>query len=170
MLPATPVGLRRGRDDGSVTAEAAVALPALVVLLLGAMWVLAALSVQARCVDTARLAARAAARGDSEADVRRRAAASLPAGATVTVTRTGTEVRVTVRAPAPSIVVGLTAPELAATATAAVEPEAEQPVPSGQAGGDQSPGPRPAHRQLGRGRRPPGRAPTGRRGEPQGGR
>jgi hypothetical protein len=51
-------------DRGSVTAEAAVALPALLVLVAGAVAVVVALAAQVRCVDAAREVARAAARGE----------------------------------------------------------------------------------------------------------
>ena len=68
-----------------VTAELAVALPA-VVLVLGAC--LAGVSAgidQIRCVDAARLGARAAARGDSAAASRAAALAAAPEGAVVTI-------------------------------------------------------------------------------------
>lgn len=88
---------RPGGEDGMVTAETAVALPAVVLVLalgLGA----AGLGVDTvRCVDAARVGARAAARGDDGAVAARRAA---PDGSGITHTRAGGDVRVDVVAPA----------------------------------------------------------------------
>ena len=53
-----------------VTAEAAVALPVLVLVLAGAMAAVAVLGAQLRCVDAAREGVLAAARGESDATVR----------------------------------------------------------------------------------------------------
>jgi hypothetical protein len=81
-----------------VTAELAVAVPVVVVVLaLG----LAAIRVgvdQVRCVDAARLAARALARGDSEASARAVASTAGPPGAVVAVSSGGAEVSVHVSA------------------------------------------------------------------------
>lgn len=82
-------------NAGSVTAETAVALPALLVVLAGALSVLAAVSAQLRCVDVARLAARAAARGDADAEVLRQAVDAAP-GARLQVQRADGLVRVRV--------------------------------------------------------------------------
>ncbi|MFD9125517.1 TadE family type IV pilus minor pilin [Kitasatospora sp. NPDC059571] len=82
-----------------VTAETAVALPAMVLLAALLIWGLVAASAQIRCVDAARAGARAAARGDADAaDVARAAA---PPGATVEVVQEAESVRVTVEAPCP---------------------------------------------------------------------
>lgn len=81
-----------------VTAELAVALPA--VLLVAALC-LVAVSVgidQVRCVDAARLGARAAARGDPGEVVRAEALRVAPSGAEVSVRTGPTEVSVTVTA------------------------------------------------------------------------
>ena len=89
---------RRTTDhqSGYATAETAVALPSLLLVLVMAVWVLAAVSAQLRCVDSARTAARSAARGDplsvAAADGRRVA----PAGAIVQISSRGTDVRVDV--------------------------------------------------------------------------
>lgn len=81
-----------------VTAELAVAVPVVVVVLaIG----LAAMRIgvdQVRCVDAARLAARALARGDANASARSIAAAAGPPGAVVAVDVGGTQVSVTVSA------------------------------------------------------------------------
>jgi hypothetical protein len=79
-----------------VTAELAVALPAVVLLLLAALTAVSAVLTKLECVDAAREAARASARGDSGVTAGGRAA---PSGATVTVTGDGDLIRATVRAP-----------------------------------------------------------------------
>jgi len=84
-------------DRGSVTAETAVVLPVLVVVLAAAVWVLAAVGAQLRCVDAAAVAARAAARGDDAAVVSAAGRRLAPGGATVHVGRVGDEVHVEVR-------------------------------------------------------------------------
>jgi len=79
-----------------VTAELAVAIPS-VVLVLGFCLVAVNAAVdQIRCVDAARVAARAAARGDDRARVSALAAESAPAGARVQVSGVGGGVRVVV--------------------------------------------------------------------------
>jgi hypothetical protein len=85
-----------GRDRGSVTAETAVVLPGLVVVLVALLWLVAALGAHLRCVDAAREAARAVARGESMALVHSLVAAAAP-GASVQVLRGGDTVTVTVR-------------------------------------------------------------------------
>ncbi|HVE62963.1 MAG TPA: TadE family type IV pilus minor pilin [Mycobacteriales bacterium] len=57
---------------GSATAETAVVLPVLVLLLTCALWALGAVSVQLRCVEAARAGARAAARGEPADVIRSR--------------------------------------------------------------------------------------------------
>jgi Flp pilus assembly protein TadG len=76
------VSRRLRGDRGSATAEFAVALPALVLLLLFALGAVDAVLARMRCVDAARDAALAQARGgDGGAAARRRA----PGGAAVNV-------------------------------------------------------------------------------------
>ncbi|MFC6597055.1 TadE family type IV pilus minor pilin [Kitasatospora paranensis] len=82
-----------------VTAETAVALPALVMLMALLIWGVVAAGSQIRCVDAARVGARAAARGDVDAAAIAEAAA--PPGATVRIRQEAEEVRVTVEAPCP---------------------------------------------------------------------
>jgi len=79
-----------------VTAEIAVALPALVVLLMAAVAAIAVVTAQLRCVDAAREAARAAARGEPPAAVRDVARRAAPSGAGVTMASTGDRVSVVV--------------------------------------------------------------------------
>lgn len=100
-----PAGLRRqpGRERGTTTAETAVVLPALCLVLLLSLWSVAAVTEQLRCVDAARTAARALARGESAAAATAAARDGAPAGAVVTVVRSSGLVRVevTVRAGLP---------------------------------------------------------------------
>jgi hypothetical protein len=81
---------RRARhaERGSVTAETAVALPVIVVMLLMATWAIGLVVTHIRCLDAARDIARAVARGEPE-DVARRVA---PKGSTVQVSRNGDDV------------------------------------------------------------------------------
>jgi len=79
-----------------VTAETAVALPALVLLAVMLIWGVVAAATQIRCVDAARVGARAAARGDADAVAL--ATAAAPRGAAVQVTEDAETVRVTVEA------------------------------------------------------------------------
>lgn len=88
----------RDRDRGSVTAETALALPVLMVVLAMAVWVLAAVGAQLRCVDAASGAARAAARGESPAAVASLGRSLAPGGAQVRVEQRGEQVHVTVSA------------------------------------------------------------------------
>jgi Flp pilus assembly protein TadG len=73
-------------------------LPVLLVVLAMAVWVLACVAAQLRCVDAAYAAARAAARGDAPAAVESTARQVAPAGATVQVSRVGDQVHVRVSA------------------------------------------------------------------------
>lgn len=81
-----------------VTAETAVVLPVLLLVLAAAVSALVVVGAQLRCVDAAREAVRAATRGDPPAQVDRVAVAAGPPGATATRTATGGAVTVTVSA------------------------------------------------------------------------
>ncbi|BBH65715.1 hypothetical protein ACTI_24000 [Actinoplanes sp. OR16] len=77
------IGRRRpGRDRGAFTAELAAGLPALLLLFYAGLTAVSAVLDQSRCLDAAREAAVAAARGDSAAGASRLA----PAGAEIRVT------------------------------------------------------------------------------------
>lgn len=93
------------RECGSATAETAVVLPALAVLLVLCLWAVTAVGQQLRCIDAARVAARAMARGESEALARAAAHEAAPAGATVSVRAVDglavVEVRLTAGLPGP---------------------------------------------------------------------
>lgn len=79
-----------------VTAELAVALPAVVLVLTCALLGVGAAVDQVRCVDAARVAARAAARGDEPGRVREVGQLAAPAGASISVTRSRGRARVEV--------------------------------------------------------------------------
>jgi hypothetical protein len=68
-----------------VTAEAALALPVLVLVLAGAVAAVAVLGAQLRCVDAAREGVLAAARGEDPAAVRSLVGSTAPADAEVRV-------------------------------------------------------------------------------------
>jgi hypothetical protein len=99
-------------------------LPVLALLLAVALWAVAVAGAQVRCVDAARDAARAVARGETDATATTVAEAAAPDGAQVVVVHNGGLVTVTVSAriggglgPLSAI----TAPTVSATATAATE-------------------------------------------------
>jgi hypothetical protein len=73
------------RDRGTVTAETAVVLPALVVVLVLCLWSVTVVGQQLRCIDAARTGARALARGEAPAMAREAAQRAAPDGATVTL-------------------------------------------------------------------------------------
>lgn len=109
----------RCRDRGSVTAELAAALPVVVFLLLGGVAGVNAVVTKLRCVDAAREAALAQARGEAGGPAGRR---SAPAGATVSVHTDGATVRATVRATAHPFGRHLPGFRVEADAVAAAEP------------------------------------------------
>ncbi|WP_391653933.1 TadE family type IV pilus minor pilin [Streptomyces tamarix] len=84
-----------------MTAEAALAVPALVVFTTALLWGLVAAAAQIQCVDAARAGARAVARSEPEASAVEAARAAAPEGARVAVERVGDLWRVRVEAPAP---------------------------------------------------------------------
>lgn len=107
-----------------MTAETAVALPALMLVLAAALWTLAAVGARIECIDAARAGARAAARGEAPAAVRSASRQAAPRRAQVAVERSGGTVRVTVRArvrPLAPLPGGLPAVTARGAATAAVE-------------------------------------------------
>ena len=85
-------------DAGFATAEAAVAVPALMAVLALAIGVVVAVGAQLKCVDAARVGARAAARGDSDAVVTRAAQSVAPRGARIVIRHRGSRVEVDVTA------------------------------------------------------------------------
>ena len=109
-----------------VTAEIAVALPALVLVLTIGLSAVSMVTDEVRCVDAARAGARAAARGEPLTDVRLIAARLAPEGARVTVERGPETTSVTVSADVrPGWHPSLPAVTVHSTSTAATEPGAE---------------------------------------------
>ncbi|WP_255429675.1 TadE family type IV pilus minor pilin [Streptomonospora sp. PA3] len=92
---------RSTADRGGVTAETAAALPSLVLVLGVALAAVQAGAVHVACVDSARVGARALARGDPEAAVRAAVARTAPESAHVVLSQDGGMARVTVTAPVP---------------------------------------------------------------------
>ncbi|NJP91029.1 hypothetical protein HCN51_16465 [Nonomuraea sp. FMUSA5-5] len=114
--------IKRSASRGSVTAETAAMLPALMVVLAAALWAIQAVGVQLECVDAARLAARAAARGEPLEQVRAVTRAATDPNAQVAITRDPelTKVQITVEV-RPSWGESLPTVSVSATATAATE-------------------------------------------------
>lgn len=83
------------------TAEFAVAMPAVLLVLALALSALAAGLDQIRCVDAARAAARLLARGETDGAARRAGEALAPGGSELVVSADATLVRVRVTGPAP---------------------------------------------------------------------
>jgi Flp pilus assembly protein TadG len=112
----------RSASRGSVTAETAVALPALMVVLAAALWAIQAVGVQLECVDAARAAARAAARGEPLDQVRDLARSATRPNAQVEVSRTpqSTKVKISVEV---RPVWGASLPAVQVTASATTETE-----------------------------------------------
>ncbi|MGH3325876.1 MAG: TadE family type IV pilus minor pilin [Streptomyces sp.] len=99
-----------------MTAETAVVVPVLVLLVGMLLWGVMAAAGHIQCVDGARAGARAAARGEQKEAVRSAARSAAPRGSAVETVREGQLVRVRVRArtagPGP-LTVGLSAEAVA---------------------------------------------------------
>jgi hypothetical protein len=102
--------------------ELAAAIPVVVFLLTAGLAGVSAVTTQLRCVDAAREAARAAARGDPQAVASGQRVA--PPDASVAVTRSGDVVRASVSAPLPAVG-WVWSGQLTATAVAESEPAAD---------------------------------------------
>ncbi|MGC9668199.1 TadE family type IV pilus minor pilin [Planosporangium sp. 12N6] len=103
-----------------MTAELAVALPVLLFLLMAGLTTIGAVTTKMRCVDAAREAALAEARGDWGVTAGERAG---PAGAIVTVGSDGDLVRATVRTAVHPLGGRLPGFDVEAYAVAAREPD-----------------------------------------------
>lgn len=112
-----------GSDRGSVTAELALALPAVTMLLAMVITLGSAAISQLRCADAARAGARAAALGDSPADVAAIARRLAGEESTVAVDRTGQWVTVAVSDAVDVGPLSYSPLRARATATARVEPQ-----------------------------------------------
>src|SRR4051794_30753601 len=89
---------RSGGEAGMVTAETAVVLPVLLLVLARAVAAVAVVGAQLGCVGAARAGARAAAPGEPAGAVTALVDRAAPEGAVTTVPRDAREVRVTVSA------------------------------------------------------------------------
>jgi Flp pilus assembly protein TadG len=108
-----------GADRGSATAELAVGLPALILFLVVGLGAIGVATTKAQCVDAARDAALAAARGESTAAA---GSGCLPRSGSVVVTVVGDTVRARASArvrPLGGLLPGLV---VSAEAVAAIEP------------------------------------------------
>jgi Flp pilus assembly protein TadG len=117
---------RPGHDRGSFTAELAAGLPALMLLLIAGLSAVVAVSTQLQCLDAAREAAIAAARGESGPAAGARVA---PAASEVDVAVGADAVTATVRARVRVLGGHLPLIAVRATAVAAREPEAMGALP-----------------------------------------
>ena len=125
--------VRRG-ESGMVTAETAIVLPVLLLVLAGAVAAVTVVGAQLRCVDAAREGARAAARGEDAAVVRALVERAAPGGAVTAVALVGEEVRVSVTADVPALGPLPMRVAVAAEAVALREPAAGDP-PAGEPAG-----------------------------------
>jgi Flp pilus assembly protein TadG len=125
--------MSRGRDEsGAATAELAMALPVLVAVTIGLVWLLGVGAAQIRVVDAAREVARAAARGDPTGEAVARGLEVAPAGSRVAVVTQGGRVTATVtgRVAGPGgLFAALPSVTVHAEAVAAVEPGGVAEVP-----------------------------------------
>lgn len=111
-----------------VTAEVALALPALIVVVAALVTVVVAVAAQLRCVAAAREGARAAARGEPAAVVHQLASRAAPAGARITVGSAGKTVTVSVTARIRPLGVRLAQFTVHGEATGLREPDGAEPV------------------------------------------
>jgi Flp pilus assembly protein TadG len=112
-----------------VTAETAIVLPVLLLVLGAAVAAVVVIGAELRCVDAAREAARAAARGDSAAEVQQIAARAAPPGATTAMAASGETVSVTVTTSVRPLGPVLFRVHVSASATAELEPGSGGVVP-----------------------------------------
>jgi Flp pilus assembly protein TadG len=90
------------RDAGYTTVETALAIPSLILLVLALAGILAGMAAQIRCVDAARLGARAAARGEPPDAVRAAVARASP-DSHVDISNAAGLIHVAVSAPVASV-------------------------------------------------------------------
>lgn len=137
-VPATPH--KDAAEEGVITAEFAVALPAVTVVLALCLGAASTGVAQLKVEESARTAARAAARGDSEAQIRSAVSRIDPAqsvqisvspDAVVTEAGRAREVHVRVSRPAPGVIGSATGWVLRADAHARVESGGENEAENG---------------------------------------
>ncbi|GEK20092.1 TadE family type IV pilus minor pilin [Cellulomonas xylanilytica] len=110
------------RDRGSVTAELAVGLPAVAILLVALLTIASSAIAQTRCTDAARAGARAAALGERDSSVAATARRLAGEDASVAVSRAGGWVTVEVSAAVASGSWGSSALRARASAVSRAEP------------------------------------------------
>ncbi|MDA8370189.1 MAG: pilus assembly protein [Nocardiopsaceae bacterium] len=108
---------RSGADQGTATAETAVALPGLALVLAVSLAAVQAVATHLACVDAARIGARALARGEPDTAVLSLVAQVAPDQAETDLSVDGEFARVTVRAPV-HLGPGATAPVIVGGAAA----------------------------------------------------
>ena len=119
-MPVLPRSGRARREAGYATAELALTLPVLVLVVLAGLWVVSAVSLKAACAEAVRLGARAAARGEPADVVRAVVRHELPSRAAVAVGGAGprtVRVRASVRVQPAGALSGLR-PSLSVSAAA----------------------------------------------------
>jgi Flp pilus assembly protein TadG len=109
-----------------VTAETAVVLPVLLLVLAGAVAAVTVVGAQLRCVDAAREGARAAARGEDVATVTALVERAAPEGAVTSVSVVADEVSVSVAAEVAALGPVPVRVEVSAAAVAVREPGAAE--------------------------------------------
>lgn len=107
-----------------VTAETAIVLPVLLLVLASAVAAVTVVAAQLRCVDAVREGARAAARGEDVATVRAVVLRAAPEGMAVSVTRVDDDVRVGISGSVPPLGPVPLDVGLSAEAVARLEPAA----------------------------------------------
>jgi hypothetical protein len=118
------------RQQGSVTAETAVVLPALAVVLVLCLWSVMVVGQQLRCIDAARTGARALARGEPAGLARAAAVQGAPDGARVSLRVVDGLAVVEVRHSATLPGIGGPGLQIGSRAVAAVEGGAGEFVPT----------------------------------------
>ena len=108
-------------DTGAVSAETALAMPAVALLMALVVAVGTVVVAQVQCVDAARAGARLAARGEEPGRVTQAARAAGPRGATVRVARRASQVSVVVQAQVSFALGGAVSVEVEGRAVAEVE-------------------------------------------------
>lgn len=86
------------RERGAVTAEVALVLPVLLVVVLFGLWAAGAVITNLRCIDAARDTARAVARGEPPDTAQQFGHRSAPRDAIIQITQDGNDIHVTVTA------------------------------------------------------------------------
>jgi Flp pilus assembly protein TadG len=112
-----------------VTAETAVVLPVLLLVLAGAVAAIVVVGSQLRCVDAAREGARAAARGEPGPVVTELAGRAAPSGATTHVSVSDDTVTVSVTATVQPLGPVPLRFDVSASASGVIEPGAAEPLP-----------------------------------------